>query len=203
MKFFYCDTETTGLRVGYHEITQLAFVVEVNGKVVERQDIYMRPKHVDRIESEALKVTSKKVEDLMAYPPRREGYAKLINTLSKHVNKYDRNDKMIMVGQNIIKFDQPFMRAWFMDEGDKWFGSWFHYYMVDLLSVSALAISQGWDIPNLKLGTVCDKLGIKFKAHDAMGDTEATRQAFHEIASWMKVPPPKGQTSFAWEGKSK
>lgn len=186
MKVFFADTETTGLDPRKNEAFQLAFILVVDGKVVEERDLKMRPERWKHVTEEALKVTGKTVEELKTYPSKRETYDKLILILSKHVDRYDRNDKMIWVGQN-PRFDVDFVDAWFREMGDVYFGSWWDRRPADLTSLAVAAKMRGiLNPPNFKLQTICEAIGVPLKPHDALDDVRATRAAFRHFAGLMK-----------------
>lgn len=188
MKLFFADTETTGLDPAANEMFQLAFLIEINGKVVEEANITFRPERWDSISPEALEITGKTKEELRSYAPKQEGYKKLIALLGKYVDRYDKSDKMIWIGQN-PDFDVRFLRNFFREMGDKFFGSWWDPRPADLISLAVASKTRGVFNPeNFKLATLASAFGIQFDAHDALADVRVTRQVWHLLAKNI-VPP--------------
>jgi len=182
MKLFYADTETTGLDPINNEMFQLAFLLEIDGNVVEEVNITFRPERWDTVSQEALDITGKTKEELRSYPPKAEGYKKLIAILGKYVDRFDKTDKMIWIGQN-PDFDVRFVRTFFKEMNDKFFGSWWDPRPADLISLAVASKTRGvFDPPNFKLGTLAAEFGIEFDAHDAMADVHATRQVWQLLA---------------------
>lgn len=188
MKLFYADTETTGLDPTRNEAFQLAFIIEVNGKVVCEKNIRMRPAHPETADAKALEVTKKTLAELAQYPMRQQAYREFTETLGKFVDKYDKTDKMVWVGQN-PEFDVRFVRAFFKEHNDNYFGSWFDSRPADLISLAVAAKVKGLINPeNFKLATLAAEFGIKFDAHDALADVRATRQVWQRLSSFLHKP---------------
>ncbi len=188
LKLFYADTETTGLDPKEQEVFQFAFILVINGKVVEEHDLKIRPERWDKVSKEALEVTGKTIEELKTYPTKRDTFNKLKTILKKHVDPYNRNDKMIWIGQN-GRFDTDFVRAWFAEMGDKYFGSWWDARPADLITLAVAARMRGIINPeNFKQQTICESLGFQFKAHDALDDVRALRKAFTKLVMMMEAP---------------
>jgi DNA polymerase III epsilon subunit-like protein len=189
MKLFFADTETTGLDPVKNEIFQLAFLLEIEGKVTEEVNITFRPERWEFVSAEALEITGKTKEELKSYPPKQEGFKKLLAVLGRHVDRYDKTDKMIWIGQN-PDFDVRFLRNFFREMGDKFFGSWWDPRPADLISLAVASKTRGVFNPvNFKLGTLAAEFGIEFDAHDAMADVRVTREVWHLLAK--NITPSK------------
>ncbi len=186
MKLFFADTETTGLDPRKHEMFQFAFIIEIDGKIVEEVNITMRPTNPEAVTQEALDITKKTIEEIMAYQDPKEAYKQVVAILAKYIDKFDKTDKFVWIGQNPT-FDTGFVRVFFKRAGDNYFGSWFRSVPTDLISFVTIMSLKGYlDLPNFKLGTICEALKIKLNAHDALDDVRATREAFHILLD--KVP---------------
>lgn len=107
--------------------------MDIDGQEAERFDIRLAPNPAATIEQEALDVAGVTLEQIQSYQPMEEGYRQLVGILSKYVNKFDKRDKMYLVGYNNAGFDNNFLRALFQQCGDKYFGSWFYPNCMDLL----------------------------------------------------------------------
>ena len=187
MKILFADAETTGLDAKVNEITQFGGIITIDGKTVEEINIFLRPTDFKHISQDALDITKKTVADLVGYPPAAEGYQKLLGILGKYVNKFDRKDKFVWVGQN-ARFDVDFVRALFERQGDKDFGSWFGQ-PVDLISIARFCEMSGLiQLKDCKLGTICSALNIEFNPHGAMEDIKATQKALYKMAGFLVRP---------------
>ncbi|MDE2292827.1 MAG: 3'-5' exonuclease [Elusimicrobia bacterium] len=190
MKLFFADTETTGLDPVRNEAFQLAFIIEVDGKVVCEKNIKLRPVRPETADAKALEVTQKTLKELAGYPPRADGFKELTETLAQYVDRYDKNDKLTWVGQN-PEFDVRFVRQLFKEHGDNYFGSWFDSRPADLISLAVASRVKGLINPeNFKLGTLAAQFGIKFDAHDALEDVRVTREVWARLSAFLQ--PVKG-----------
>lgn len=181
MKALYFDVETTGLDANTAGLTQIAAILVIDGEEIDSFNFdinpYTYPTKVD-ISEDALRVTNKTVAMLKSYPDQKEQFNNFISFLDKHVNKYDKNDKLTPVGYNVA-FDMKFLQAWFKANNHSFFGSYIHYKDVDVFALAKLFQFVGAvDLPNHKLGTMCEHYGIDLgdAAHDALADIRATRE---------------------------
>lgn len=189
-KFLFVDTETTGLDSKINGIHQVAGILVIEGEVVEKFDLKFRPKEEEKIDRMALEVSSlteKEVieRDLSSF----EAYYKFNKKMTKHIDKYDREDKAIIAGYN-CPFDAQFLNDWYAKHGNKYFFGLFHggAYLDGLSLAVQLEIKEGKRLfrPNRKLDTVAKTLGVKLdNAHDALADINATREVINIL--WRKV----------------
>ena len=94
----------------------------------------------------------------------REVYVKFVNMLSKYVDKFDKKDKFFLVGYNNASFDNHFLKAFFVQNGD-------HYF---------------YEMTDFKQETVARALGIQIdsaKLHDASYDIQLTKEIYNRISS--------------------
>ena len=181
MKIFYFDTETTGLNPKFNDIIQLACIVEIDRKVVDKVNIEMQPFSYENIQVEALKVNGKTIEGLKQLQTPQQAFSQLIKLLDKHIDKYNKNDKFHPAGYN-TKFDVDFLKEFFNKNNHKYYGSYFDYHLIDVLQLITMENYLGnIDIPNLKLETACKCYGMKLDAHDAMNDIEATKALWDKL----------------------
>lgn len=184
-KLFFYDLETTGTNPGRHGIHQISGEIVIDGKSVETFDFKVQPNPKAQIEDAALAVGGVTREQIMAYPPMGQVYTQLVTMLAKYVNKYDKTDKFHLVGYNNRGFDDNFLRGFFLQNGDNYFGSWFWADSIDVLASTFLAERRA-ELPNFKLATVADFLGIDTtagKLHDASFDIFVTKAVFDFIMS--------------------
>lgn len=190
MKVLFFDLETTGTLVNRHGIHQISGEIVINGEIKETFDLHVQPNPKAQIEEDALKVGNVTREQIMAYPPMGEVYQQFVGILSKYVDKYDKQDKFFLAGYNNASFDNQFLRAWFIQNGDKYFGSWFWSNAIDVMVLATpyLAAKRA-EMPNFKQGTVAKTLGIAIddsKLHDALYDIQVCK-AIYDIVSPIKI----------------
>ena len=186
-KIMYIDVETTGLDPKMHSIVQCSGIIEIDDVEKDRFDLRIRPLQGSHIDPAALKVIGKTSEDLMAYPNNADQFSEFLLLLKKHVNRYDRKDKMFFVAYNGT-FDMQFIRAWFEARLDKYFGSWFYFPPLDIMTIAANEMMDvRSEMTDFKLGTVCEQLGIEWDelaAHDALYDVEKTMEVHSRLEEW-------------------
>lgn len=181
MKIFYLDEETTGTNPVVHDIIQLAGIIEIDGKVIERVNMNCQPFDWSAVEEEALRVNGLSIAKLNTFQEPKEMYLALLKVLGKYVNKYDKTDKFTIAGQK-VGFDADFLKEFFIKCGDMYYGSWFNWRHVDLLAVVRwLRYAGRINLENDKLETIATHFGISFDAHDAMADIETTRNLLIQI----------------------
>lgn len=191
-KLFFYDLETTGTNPGRHGIHQISGEIVIDGKTVETFDYKVQPNPKAQIEDAALEVGGVTREQIMAYPPMGQVYTELVKMLSKYVNKYDKTDKFHLVGYNNRGFDDNFLRGFFLQNGDNFFGSWFWSDSIDVLVLASTYLApRRHELSNFKLATVAEFLGIDTtagKLHDASFDIYVTKAVFKHIMSKFIMP---------------
>lgn len=186
-KLLFYDLETTGTNPGRNGIHQISGEIVIDGKSLETFDFKVQPNPKAQIEDAALAVGGVTREQIMAYPPMGQVYTQLVTMLAKYVNKYDKTDKFHLVGYNNRGFDDNFFRGFFLQNGDNYFGSWFWADSIDVLVLASTFLAdRRAELPNFKLATVADFLGIDTtagKLHDASFDIYVTKAVFDFIMS--------------------
>lgn len=185
MKIFYFDLETTGVNPQVHGIHQISGMIEIDGEIKEKLDFHVAPNQHALIDKEALKIAGVTHEQILAYPPMREVYRKIIAMLSKYVDRYDKTDKFFLCGYNNAAFDNQFFRGFFAQNYDNYFGSWFWSNSLDVMVLATLALAdKRAKLQNFKLATVAEAMGVKVEEadlHDAMYDIYLTKEIFDKI----------------------
>ncbi len=175
-KIFYFDVETTGIDPVKNAIIQLSALVDINGEIKDTLDLFIQPREGKIIEDEALAVSGITNDDLKNFDIPTDAYNKLITFMDKHISRYDKYDKFYPAGYNTY-FDYAFLQQFFIDSGDKYFGSWFNHRLLDPLAILRIADMRGKiKLPNYKLETVCEHYNVAVKAHDAKSDILAARE---------------------------
>lgn len=185
MKLFYYDLETTGTLFWKNGIHQISGCIEIDGKVQDEFDFKVCPYENAVIVPDALKVAGVSKSQVMAYDSMEKTHKALYRVLGKYVNKFDGKDKFHLVGYNNRGFDDPFFRAWFKQNNDKYFGSWFWPDSIDVMVLACNYLaSERHKISNFKLATVCEYVGIDVienRLHDATYDIELTRALYNIV----------------------
>lgn len=184
MKLLFFDLETTGTNPGRNGIHQISGQIVIDGKHVQDFDFHVRPNPKAVIEDAALNVGSVTREQVLAYPPMGQVYKEFVAMLDKYVDKYNKKDKFFLVGYNNAAFDNQFLRGFFLQNGDNYFGSYFWSNSIDVMVLaSAYIADRRADMENFKLSTVAKFLGVSVSddsLHNALYDIELTR-AVYEI----------------------
>lgn len=184
MKLLFFDLETTGTNPGRNGIHQISGQIAIDGKHVQDFDFHVQPNPKAVIEDAALQVGGVTREQILAYPPMEQVYKEFVAMLGKYVDKYDKKDKFFLVGYNNAAFDNQFLRGFFLQNGDNYFGSWFWSNSIDVMVLaSAYLADRRADMENFKLSTVAKFLGVSVSddsLHNALYDIELTR-AVYEI----------------------
>lgn len=104
MKFYVCDTETTGLDPIYHEIFEYSFI-RVDDKLQIKRTI--KAENPRNASIDALNITGKSIDDLYTGTPRHEACNDLIN----YINSDNcQSNERCLIGHNIA-FDVKFLKA--------------------------------------------------------------------------------------------
>jgi DNA polymerase III subunit epsilon len=185
LKICWIDVETTGTYHWQHSIVQIAGIIEIDGVVKKEFNLLSRPHPKAKIEKEALEVNKRTVDEIMAYPPQLQAYLSLVCVLNEYVDKFNKSDKFYFAGYN-SNFDNNFVRAFFKQCEDNFFGSYFWSGTIDVM-VLALDYFKGQtrkEMDNFQLMTVAKQIGLdidKEKAHDALYDIRVTRDIYYKL----------------------
>jgi len=188
IKYCYLDVETSGLDPDKNGLLQIGCILEVGGFEKEFS-LKCRPFETDEVDQDALQVTGFTRDEIMTWPSPASTYGILIEQLSHFVDRYDRRDKFLFVGYNST-FDERFMRQFFRKNGNKFFGSYFHFPTIDVMTLAAYYLRESRHTMNdFKLMTVASAMGIHIdmcKAHDALYDIKITRELYKKMSNMFK-----------------
>ena len=186
-KLLFFDIETTGVKFWKNGIHQISGCVEIDGEVKEYFDFKVAPNPSAIIEQEALDVSGVTIEQIQAYEQMGFVHGKICGLLSKYVGKFDKRDKFFLVGYNNASFDNQFLRAFFEQCNDKYFGSWFWSSSLDVMVLAAQHLKNvRHNMIDFKLKTVAKELGIvidETRLHDAEYDIDITRQIYSIVTN--------------------
>jgi DNA polymerase III subunit epsilon len=185
MKILFYDIETTGTRFWKNGIHQLSGAVVIDGVVKKTFDFRVQPNPNAMIEQEALDVAGVTKEQIMQYEPMGVVYRNFVNLLGKYVDKFNRSDKFYLAGYNNAQFDNQFLRAWFVQNNDKFFGSWFWSNSIDVMVMATqYLIDKRPEMENFKLSTVAKYCGVDVESdslHDALYDITLTMKVYDKV----------------------
>lgn len=182
-KQFIFDLETTGLDPKKNGIIQIAGIIKIDNKVMHRFDIRCNVFPNQVLDPRALQINRVTPEQIATYKDPQVAFKALIAVLSQYVDRYNSRDKFTVMGYNCA-FDTSFMREFFINNKDKYYGSWFNSY--DVIDVHKLFTGlRGTGLypelealPNMKLETLAKYYNIDITAHDALSDIHATEELF-------------------------
>jgi len=193
-KFFWFDCETTGLSPQLNDIWQIAFKIVIGGEVVAAHKFECRPTNMntDRLSPEALAIGGVTPEYLAELPPSAHILRAIQDILKNYMDKFNRSDKLIPAGYKVCDFDVPFLREFFKKCGDKYYGSFFSNYPVDVYyMILACHAACGIQHPKYKLVDMCELYGVPLDhAHDALSDITATEKIFALLKDLYFRPQP-------------
>lgn len=164
--YYIVDLETNGLayRNNFHEITEFSLLRAHDKMQLSRK---VKVSHPENSSFDALRITSKTIEDL------KKGVSK--QELIEEVEQFLSEDGLTpecrcLVGHNVINFDRKFLwQQW------EYFNKTFPFSLyLDTLNMSkTYAKKVGLVKPSLKLEAACDLFGINKVSgtHTAKGDT--------------------------------
>lgn len=182
MKLFFFDLETTGVNPAKNGIHQISGEIVIDGETKETFDFKVQPNPKAIIEQQALDVCSVTEEQIKAYPEMKDVYNQLIKMLSKYVDKFNKSDKFFLVGYNNASFDNQFLRGFFLQNGDNYFGSWFWSNSFDVMVLATPFLAERRaEMANFQLSTVARFLGVTVEEkalHDASYDIYLTKSIF-------------------------
>lgn len=185
MKAFFFDLETTGVDHWRHGIHQISGCIEIDGEIKEGFNYKVRPHGKAKIEEDALRVGGVTVEQIGKYPGMIQVYEDLVDVLANYVDKFSKTDKFHTIGYNNASFDNQFLREFFKQNGDRYFGSWFWSAPIDVMVLAAEHLKEDrYNMKDFKLDTVARQFGIDVKdtnLHDAAYDIYLTREIYNKI----------------------
>jgi DNA polymerase III epsilon subunit-like protein len=183
------DVETTGLKVGHHEITQIC-CLPLDGNLKPRQDIlpFDLMLHIDfeeRIDWEALRVTKTNFFKHQQASIDKWEAAELFESWVERLNL--REGKRICPLAHNWPFDKGFVSHWL---GHEMFELLIDGRFRDTMAL-ALAINDEYDhknepvmFPKVNLGYIASQLKIQHQgAHSALGDCITTAEVYKTLIS--------------------
>lgn len=184
-KIILIDVETTGLSAYKNGILQIAGCIIIDGQKQDAFNWYVKPFPDDKVEQKALDCNGTTLADIETdkYRDPIEVYNDFTKMMLRHINKYDKQDKLWFMAYN-ASFDSGFIRSWLKKCGDNWYGSYFWTPYLDVMQLCAFGLMHDrHKLPNFKLGTIMEALGVEAKGdlHDADVDITGTLDLFYKF----------------------
>ena len=184
MKLLFFDFETTGLDHRIHAPHELSIILEYGDKLIKKS-FFFRPFKGALFTQKALEIGCVTIEQLKGYEKESNVFKELVSFLDEHIEKWNKQDKAMLIGFKNASFDDFWMRELFERNHNKFFGSYFRNATIDCSALAANHLRKRMHkMKNFKLVTVAKELGIKVdenKLHKADYDTELTRFIYRKI----------------------
>lgn len=168
--FSFIDIETTGFKVGYHDIIEVAVVLADPAKdyeVVDELELKIKPERIENADPQALRINGyNEAEWMFAYS--LEQAMKMLA---------DKVENTVMVAHNIT-FDWTFLEHAFREVGiEPKF-----YRKLDSFSIAYAKFSNEPTVNKFSLKALAEYYGLtNEKAHTALADTRVTVDIFREL----------------------
>lgn len=175
IKYYVCDTETTGLKSNYHEMTEIG-IIRVDDKVQLWRKI--KCDYPERASFDALAITKKTIDDLL------EGFDK--EDIVNEVNKFLDEDGLTPAHRcfvcHNVPFDRKFLHALWGNMGKQFPANLWLDTMsmtksyIKMIGLDAEHKAKGLPKPKANLHAACDIAQIKkfSEAHNAKVDSRNT-----------------------------
>jgi len=189
IKKCFIDTETTGLwSEKQDEVHQISCIItDDHAKPLDYINLKFRPSEtaLENMHPEALQKCRLTKESIRSRSlDFSQAFAKFEEFLNKHVNRFDKTDKMQFIAYN-APFDLKFIQKYFLQNNNDYYGSYFWRPEICVYRELAWMLQNERDqFPSMHLSDMCKYAGIEFSeehAHDAMYDTKKTLELFRQI----------------------
>jgi DNA polymerase-3 subunit epsilon len=181
IKRLFLDTETTGLDYNRHGIIQIGAVIRIGDEVINEINLRCRPFPYQKISKEALEINKKTVEEIMEYPDPVDTYREFVSFLDAYVNRYDKTDKLFLVGYNAF-FDNMFVRKFFENNNEMYYSSYFWWPPVDVaVLLQEVVMENRHKFENFTLENIAKLMGIECDIHDALSDAKTCMLVYDAI----------------------
>jgi DNA polymerase III epsilon subunit-like protein len=179
LKYYVIDTETTGLKAGYHEMTEIGII-----RCEDRVQLHrlIKCENPERASFDALAITKKTMADLERGNDR--------NDVVAECDKFFEEDGATPAHRCIIAHNAPFDRKFlhaFWEVCGRQFPA--HLWLDTIPLTKAYAKQIGLVKPKVNLHAACDIVGIKklSDAHNARVDSRNTYLLHRDLVEVKKV----------------
>lgn len=167
MNYYIIDVETTGLKVGYHEVTQVSIIRCTDRYQLNR---FIRAEYPQRADSRALEATGRKRSDILTGVSKLEAIEACENFISEDGQTPEHR---CFIGHN-VSFDRRFVhQLWNSQQKEFPAVCW-----LDTMACAKLYMTRhlGLEKPKKGLHDALQNCGLKPRsgAHNAISDTQNT-----------------------------
>ncbi len=189
-KHAFIDVETTSKNPWKGAITELACIIESDGKEVGTFFAKLRPHTGAYVEDEALSIQGITRADLDSSERELSSVAfnKFLRFMECWIDPYAgrTGDKLFFIAHN-AKFDTEYMEAWFKVNVSRYYASYFYRPSICTYMLSALHMQTDWrNMADHKLKTIFDRLPLTLPndghLHSALYDVQLCRAIYKHFA---------------------
>jgi DNA polymerase-3 subunit epsilon len=169
MKILFYDLKTTGInpeKSGIYELTAILVNMDINNVSSELTRFNLKINSLTlnkEYDNKILKANNITIEEIKQYKDSQIQFKEFCNILDKYCDRYNTVDKILLCGYNNLHFDNQFLRNWFIDNNNNYFGSYFWSNSIDVLSeTSRYLFHYRPALKNFQLKTVAKTLNINF-----------------------------------------
>lgn len=181
----FTDVETTGTEMWRNEIIEIATVVtDDDFKVLGEFNEYVRPEYSKQYTPEAEEVHGITWHDSQSFSSSDIVLSDYIDFLSEYRVGHEASLQMVCHAlpfySSLDLIDRNFIFAWFWNHDHRHT----YYSLFDDQNTKSTIIrskklaQQTWGVPNQKLSTWMNKLGLSFKPHRALDDAYACLEVY-------------------------
>jgi len=185
MKKLFYDLETTGLNHKLHCIHHLHAVMEIDDKIVGSIDLKIKPHEKAHIDESALIAGNVTKEQIMGYIEQSVQFLNFRYWLNSFHNRFEKTDKIYLVGFNNRKFDDLFLEMFFaLNKDDFMYGSFWEASLDSMVLAAEYLGERRLTMPSFKLKRVAMEVGIvveESKLHEAGYDVYLTREIYRIV----------------------
>jgi len=176
----FLDVETTGLVPGRDEVCEIATIItDLSLKEIDRIVMKVKLTHPERMSPEA---AAKNGYDPVVWAKEARPFVEWKMWLRKHT---PRPRVAIPVGHN-VGFDRDIIYEYYYKPGKEFLPLSYHKF--DTVGIPLMLKVAGLlDVPNFRLETVKEAIGIKSVGHRAMADCEAAKALFEKMLFMLKA----------------
>jgi len=165
LNYYFLDVETTGLKAGWHEISQISIIRHSDRNQLSE---YIRVSHPERTTPEALTATGRTFADLKKGISKEE----VIEKCHKFLLSDGGTDEQRCIIAHNASFDRRFCYASWEDIGKKFPAS----LWLDTMACAKYHLTRhmGLEKPSVKLDSCMDHYGLvkRGTSHNATVDTQ-------------------------------
>lgn len=174
MEYYVLDVETTGLKAGFHETTQIS-IVRCNDR--HQLSKYIAAEYPERANYESLRITGRTLNDIIKGDSKKVAIDAFNNFL---LQDEKTTEHRCMVGHN-VSFDRRFVHALWGEFHQPFLAN----LWLDTKSLTGqLAKKMGMVKPKLTLESslkIADIKNVKTGAHNAIVDTQNTYKLWKDL----------------------